>query len=93
MLPDMPTVAEQGIPGFDVSSWIGVLAPAKTPPAIIKTLYDHIAAITNEGDMRKLMLEQGSEPGLLNPEQFGAYLKAEIEKWGKVVRAAGVKPD
>ena len=69
MLPDMPTVAEQGIPGFDVSSWIGVLAPAKTPPAIIKTLYDHIAAITNDiytkEDQRLLTIS-----GALPPERI-----------------------
>jgi tripartite-type tricarboxylate transporter receptor subunit TctC len=93
LLPDVPSALEAGLPGFDVSSWMGVLAPAKTPEPVIRFLYDKIAGIVNDPDMKNFISSQGSEPALMDPVQFGAYLKAEIAKWAKVVKAANVRPD
>ena len=93
LMPDMPTVHESGVSGFDVSSWIGVLAPAKTPAPVIRRLYEEIARIVNDPEMKNFILSQGSEPGLMDPAQFGAYMKAEVAKWAKVVKSANVRPD
>jgi tripartite-type tricarboxylate transporter receptor subunit TctC len=79
--------------GFDVSSWSGVLAPAKTPAPVIRRLYTEIVRIVNTADMKHYMLSQGAEPGLMDPDQFGAYLKTEIAKWANVVKAAKMKVD
>jgi tripartite-type tricarboxylate transporter receptor subunit TctC len=89
--PDIPTFVEQGLPGFEVVSWTGVAAPAKTPPGIVRKLYETIVKIVNTPDMQKFMASQGAEPALLGPEEFRAYIKADIEKWAKVVKAAGIK--
>jgi tripartite-type tricarboxylate transporter receptor subunit TctC len=91
LAPDIPTIAEQGLPGFEVVSWTGVAAPAKTPPAIIKKLYDAIAKVSNTPDMQQYMAAQGAEVALMGPDEFRAYIKADIEKWGKVIKAAGIK--
>jgi tripartite-type tricarboxylate transporter receptor subunit TctC len=89
--PDIPTIAEQGLPGFEVSSWTGVAAPARTPPAIIKKLYDAIVKVSNTPDMQQYMASQGAEVALMGPDEFRAYIKADTEKWSKVVKAAGIK--
>ena len=91
LMPEVPTIAEQGLPGFEVVSWSGVAAPAKTPPAIIRRLHAEIVKIVNSPDMRSFLANQGAEPALMGPEEFGAYLKADIAKWAKVVKAAGIK--
>jgi tripartite-type tricarboxylate transporter receptor subunit TctC len=93
LLPELPTAHESGLPGFDVSSWMGIFAPAKTPAPVIRRLYGEIAGIVNDPEMKNFILSQGSEPGLMDPAAFGAYLKAEIAKWAKVVKTANVKPD
>lgn len=93
LLPDVPTANESGLVGFDVGSWVGVLAPAKTSKPVIQRLYYEIAKIVNTPDMKNFILGQGAEPALMDPAQFGAYLKAEIAKWATVVKAANVKPD
>jgi tripartite-type tricarboxylate transporter receptor subunit TctC len=93
LLPGVPSAAESGLPGFDVASWIAVFAPAKTPEPIIRRLYDEIAKVTNDPEMQKSIVAQGAEPALMDPAQLGVYLKAEIAKWAKVVKAANVKPD
>ena len=91
LMPEVPTIAEQGLPGFEVSSWTGVVAPAKTPPAIIRRLYDAVVKVVNMPDMQQYMASQGAEVALMGPEEFGAYIKADIAKWAKVVKAAGIK--
>jgi tripartite-type tricarboxylate transporter receptor subunit TctC len=91
LMPDLPTIAEQGLPGFEVVSWTGVAAPAKTPPAIIRKLHEAIVKIVNTDDMRNFMASQGAEPALMGPEEFGAYIKADMATWAKVIKAAGIK--
>lgn len=93
LLPDVSTASESGLPGFDVASWLGILAPAGTPVPIVSRLHAEIARICNAADMKNFILSQGSEPALQDPAQFGGYLKTEIAKWSKVVKSANVKAD
>jgi len=93
LMPELQTISEQGLTGFEVNSWTGVLAPAKTPEPIIRRLYGEIAKIANTDDMKNFLSSQGAEPALMDPASFGAYLKADIAKWAKVVKAANIKPE
>jgi tripartite-type tricarboxylate transporter receptor subunit TctC len=92
-MPDVPTIAEQGLPGFNVASWFGIMAPAHTPAPIVQRLYNEIAKIVGGDEMRKFLLTQGAEPMLMDPPKFSAFLRAETEKWGKVVKGANLKLD
>ena len=87
-LPNVPTSKESGIPDFEVQSWSGFMAPAKTPTPIIQRLYIEIAKIMEIPDIKNFILKQGAEPALMPPEAFGAYIISERAKWGKVVKAA-----
>jgi len=90
-IPDVPTVAESGVPNFAVIQWSGVLAPAGTPRPIITRLNAEILRILARPDMRERLIESGAEPGSGTPEDLGAFIKAEIAKWSAVVRNAGVR--
>ena len=92
LMPELPTVAEQGLPGFDAASWFGIMAPAKTPRAIIDRLYRDLANIVNSTDMKNFILAQGAEPALMDPAEFAKYLHQEIIKWRKVVKSANLPP-
>ena len=89
-LPDVPTIGET-VPGYEASALFGMGAPAKTPPEIIAMLNKEINAVLAEPDIRKRLIELGGEPLITKPEDFGAMIKAETEKWGKVVTSAGVR--
>ena len=91
--PDVPTIAEFGVPGFDVNPWFGLLAPAGTPPAVVRQINDDVAAALREKDTIERFTGQGAEPLITTPEQFLALLQADVEKWGKVVKASGAKLD
>ena len=93
VMPDIPTVAEQGLPGFNVASWFGIMAPANTPAAIVQRFYGEIAKIAESAEMKKFLLTQGAEPMLMDPPKFSEFLRAETEKWGNVVKAAKLKLD
>jgi len=93
LLPEVPTAAESGFPALDVSSSLGMLAPANTPQPIVRRLHDEIAKIVNGADMKNFILSQGAEPALMDPAEFGAHIKAEIAKWARVIKAANIKPD
>jgi len=86
--PDIPTFHEQGVKGFEVNSWTGVVAPAKTPPDIVKKLHAAITSVMTSEDMKSFMASQGAEVALLGPQEFGRYIEQEMVKWGKVARAA-----
>ncbi len=88
--PDVPTIAESGFAGFEAVTWIGAVAPAGTPPAIITRLNRELVEIMQAGDMREKMIAQGAEPLTNTPEQFAAYIKSEIGKWAAVVKQAGI---
>ncbi|ARP81747.1 hypothetical protein CAL12_13605 [Bordetella genomosp. 8] len=93
LLPDVPTVAESGLSGYDAEAWYGLLAPAATAPAIIEKLNRQVAIISSEADFRRRMVAQGNEVVAGTPAEFAAFLRAEIAKWRVAVAAAGASVD
>jgi tripartite-type tricarboxylate transporter receptor subunit TctC len=91
--PDIPTVAESGLPGFDVAPWNGIVAPGKTPPEIVTRLSDTIQRIVREQAFRDKMFEIGSDPIGDTPEQFRATVLHDIQRWSKIVKDAGIKAE
>lgn len=91
--PEIPTMAEAGVPGYDANAWFGVFAPAGTPPAIIDRLNTEIAKILRDPKVRQTLLALGGEPVGSTPQEFGEFFKHEIEKWGKLIRAANLQID
>jgi tripartite-type tricarboxylate transporter receptor subunit TctC len=90
-LKDVPTVAEQGFPGFDVTSWYGIVLRAGVPPPIVARLYDETASILKDDAFRARLAALGVEPGGLPPDRFGTLIAAESRKWGDIIRRAGIK--
>ena len=88
-IPDVPTIAEAGVPGYEAIVWIGMLAPAGTPREIVARLNGEIGKLIRTDDVKRLLAPTGMEPDPDTPAQFGAYLKADYDKWGKVVRDSG----
>lgn len=93
MLPEVPTFIEQGIAGFTGSTWAGLLAPARTPPAIIKRVSGEVSRIVQLDDVKSRLEGMGTLPAGSTPEEFAAFIDAETAKWGKVIREAKVKLD
>jgi tripartite-type tricarboxylate transporter receptor subunit TctC len=93
LAPEIPTVAESGIAGFEAFLWYGIVAPAQTPPDIIAQLGREIAAVMALPEIRERLVALGSEPADSNPASFAAFIKNESEKWGEVVRISGAKAD
>jgi tripartite-type tricarboxylate transporter receptor subunit TctC len=91
VLPDVPATAET-LPGFEASPFHGIVAPAATPKDIILKLNHEIGRIMNAPDTKERLAREGTEVRTGTPEQFGAYLRDEIEKWAKVIKAAGIQP-
>ncbi len=89
--PDIPTVAESGVPGFEVSNWFGVSAPARTPPEILLRLHGEIARALKLQDVRAGFLKSGADPSETTMEQYNAFIQNEFAKWAKVIKAAGIK--
>ncbi len=92
LYPELPTMAEAGVSGFEASAWFGLVAPAATPPAVIKVLVDTTAGVLREPAIVARFAELGAEPGAVTGEAFGRYLKTEADKWAAIVKAAGVAP-
>jgi tripartite-type tricarboxylate transporter receptor subunit TctC len=92
-LPDIPTVAEAGLAGYDSTSWNGIYAPAGTPKEIVDKLNREVRAILESAETRRYFSEQGAEAGGGTPEQLGAFTRAETAKWQKVVKDSGAKVD
>jgi tripartite-type tricarboxylate transporter receptor subunit TctC len=92
-LPEVPTVAEAGLPGFEVTTWYGVLAPAGTPRPIVMRLNAEIVKVMQSPEMKDRLASMATEPVTSTPEAFAELIRQEIVKWGKVVRAAGLKAD
>jgi tripartite-type tricarboxylate transporter receptor subunit TctC len=91
LLPDVPTFAEQGYPNTDASSWYGLLAPAKTPPAVIAKLNKAVIDALADPGVHEKLVNAGATPAADTPDAFGTFLKAEYEKWGKIVKDRGIK--
>ena len=89
--PDLPTIAESGVRGFESGTWYGFLAPAGTPRAVVAKLNGEIVRIVQLPDVREKLAAQGAEPLTGTPEQAGAFVRAEIARWAKVVKAAGIR--
>jgi tripartite-type tricarboxylate transporter receptor subunit TctC len=92
-LPDLPTVAEAGVPGYEATSWQGVVAPAGTPRTIVVKLHAEIARALRSPEIGERLVIEGSEPGGDAPDEFAAFIKREIAKWAKVVKESGLKAD
>lgn len=90
---DIPTIAEAGVPGYEAVQWYGVLAPAGTPGDIISKLHTGVVRAMQNPDVRKRLMNDGAEPVGSSPTEFAAYIKAETDKWARVIKAAGIDPN
>jgi tripartite-type tricarboxylate transporter receptor subunit TctC len=91
--PNVPTIAESGLPGYDASNWWGLLAPAKTPKPVVDRLRAETAKILAQPELQKKFEGQGAETVKMGPDEFGRFIKAEMVKWGRVVKEAGIKAE
>lgn len=89
--PDIPTVSEAGVPGYETTIWLGVVAPAKTPPAIVEKLNAEITKVVNRPEVRAAWAKQGAVPMTMSVKEFDAYLRKDIDKWADVVKKTGAK--
>ena len=92
-LPNVPTIAEAGVPGYEATSWFGMFAPAKTPAPVVAKLNAALVKVLADPDVKKKLAEQGAEPYSEKPEQFAEFIRKETVKWGEVVKAAGATVD
>ncbi len=93
VMPDVPTISEAGVKGYETTIWIGIMAPAGTPRAVAERLNAEITKVVNRPDVKKTWNEQGAEPMTMNVPEFEKYLHADIAKWAKVVKISGAKAD
>src|SRR5262249_48008733 len=93
ILPDVPTLAEAGVPGYEATIWIGVMAPAGTPQPIVPLLNAEINKILARAGIKKAVREKGGETMSMKPDEFGAFVQSEIDKWAKVIKANDIKPE
>jgi tripartite-type tricarboxylate transporter receptor subunit TctC len=93
LLPDVSTLAEQGFPDTIADNWYGLLAPAKTPPAVVAKLHDAVVAVLDSPDMRAKLIESGATPAPTSSAEFGKILSDELARWGRVVREKNIKED
>jgi tripartite-type tricarboxylate transporter receptor subunit TctC len=92
-LPEVPTMVELGYPEFDASSWFGMVAPARTPPAIVNRIAEDVHAVIRDPRIVQQMVEQGADPVGNGPQAFGAFIAREVDRWGAIVRAANATAD
>jgi tripartite-type tricarboxylate transporter receptor subunit TctC len=93
LVPDLPTMAEAGVPGFDISTWFGLLAPAGTPPAIVAKWNEGVTRILRDPAMRERLAAQGAEAAPTTPQAFAQFIAAEVPKYARIVKASGAKID
>ena len=91
--PEVPTLAESGLPGYEISSWFGLFAPAGTPPAVVDRLYRESAKALQSADVRERFAQEGAEPVGSTPAEFGGYVKSEFAKYGRIVKGIGIKAE
>lgn len=92
-LPEVPTIAEAALPGFEVTNWIGMFAPAGTPKDVVAKLNGEIIRLTQSPEIQARLVKEGAKSTPKTPEEFGAYVRSEIDKWAKVIQASGVRVD
>jgi len=92
LTPDVPTVAEAGVPGYEATIWLGIMAPAGTPKEVVEKLNAGINKVIARPDVKGAWAKQGAVPLVMTPAEFDKYLRADIEKWANVVKVAGIKP-
>ena len=93
LVPDLPTVSEAGLKGFEANNWYGIVVPAKTPKPIVERLNKEFVAVLNMPDIREILFKQGLDAAPSSPDAFGAYIRSETAKWAKVIKASGAKPE
>ncbi|MGZ5139551.1 MAG: tripartite tricarboxylate transporter substrate-binding protein, partial [Burkholderiales bacterium] len=91
VLPEVPTAAESGLPGFEAEIWFALVAPARTPAAIVTRVNRDVTAILNTPAIQERLLSQAAEAAPSTPDELAAFMRSEIAKWGKVVKTAGIK--
>jgi tripartite-type tricarboxylate transporter receptor subunit TctC len=90
-MPNVPTVAESGVPGFEVVSWQGIFVPAGTPKPVVDRLHAEIMKILGTPELQDRLKSLGMQPSTMTPDQVAAFQKAEVEKWAQVIKTAGIK--
>ena len=93
VLPDVPTVTESGVPGYEATIWLGLLAPKGTPKAIVDTLNEAVTKIASQPDVKREWGKQGATPMVMNAAEFDKYIQADIAKWARVIKAANIKAE
>ena len=93
VLPEVPTLSEAGLPGYEATIWLGLMAPAATPKAVVDRLNQEVSRIVGQVEVRQLWARQGATPLLMNPQEFDRYMREDIAKWARVIQAAGIKAD
>lgn len=93
LLPDVPTISEAGFPGYEASTWYGMVAPAGTSPAIVTRLYEDTVKVLTMPKIRNQLINMGADPVGNTPDEFAAIIKSDLVKWAKVVKASGARPD
>ena len=92
-MPDVPTVSEAGVPGYEAVIWLGLMAPKGTPPAIVERLNAEIAQDRGQPEVRSAWDEQGATAMSMSADEFARYMREDIEKWARIVKISGAKPD
>ena len=93
VMPEVPTIAEAGVPGYEATSWNMLLAPAGTPRAIIDRLNAEVTKATSAPEMREAWARQGASAMTLGPDEFARFMREDIEKWARIVKISGARPD
>jgi tripartite-type tricarboxylate transporter receptor subunit TctC len=93
VLPDVPTMQEAGVQGYETDLWTGILAPQGTPPAVLSKLHSEIVQVAALPEVKEALGRQGATPSTTTPQEFSAFMKSEYAKWGRVVKEANVRPN
>jgi tripartite-type tricarboxylate transporter receptor subunit TctC len=91
--PDLPTVAESGVPGFEIATWLGMVAPSATPPAVVARLNAEVLRVLRQADVKERLSNMGFTLSSYSPEEFTKFIRAEHQKWSKVIRDADIKAE
>ena len=93
VLPDVPTLSESGVPGYEATIWLGLMAPKGTPKAVVDRLNDAVSKISSQAEVRQIWAKQGAVPMVMSAEAFEKYAREDVAKWAKVIKSAGIKAD